>query len=286
VKPPGRCVQCAGDSALLSRQVESKVKNETMRKTVIILSAVVFFAVGCRNKQTKTASNEFVSEQEVSTTEQQQNVVQFGEKHNKIEVNYVSNKELLDIILLLPDSAFSTWNWKIEDRTKWYNEIKLNNFWIDKDTFYFNQIYFRPHTACFQIVDGSWTVSKYKTSDNSFIVITNDIAGDGNDINIFEVKNNEIIENMSFEFLFGNFREQMKLDNLSQECEDKWIDFEDPIFSFDFSDTSVVEIESSWYLTKEEFENCLSGNTILYKFNPKTKKFEIDRIYWKPKKRN
>jgi len=257
-----------------------------MRKTGIILSAIMFFSVGCGNRQTKTTNNKLVGKQDTVPAEQQLNVEQLDENHNKIEVNYVLNKELLDIILLMPDSAFSTWDWKIEDRKKWYNEIKSNNFWIDKDTMFFNQIYFRPNTACFQIVDGSWTISTYKTFDNSFIVITNDIAGDGNTINIFEVKNNKIIESLSFESLFGDYRKQIKLDNLPQECDKKFIDLDDPIFTYDFSDKNIVEIESSWYLTKEEFKDCLKGNSILYKFNSKTRKFEIDRIYWKPKKSN
>ena len=91
---------------------------------------------------------------------------------------------------------------------------------------------------------------------------------------------------MNFESLFGDYREQIKLNNFSQDCNEKSIEFEDAIFSFDFSGENTAEIESSWYLTKEEYKNCLKGNAILYKFNSKTKKFEIDKIYWKPKKEN
>ncbi|MDL2313321.1 hypothetical protein LJC68_10650 [Bacteroidales bacterium OttesenSCG-928-B11] len=255
-----------------------------MRKIVVILTAILFLAVGCGNRQAKRTNNELVNEQNLEPVEGPVKLI--AEGLNKVEVNYASNKELLDIILLLPDSAFSTWDWKIEDRKEWYNEIKTNNFWIDKDTMFFNQIYFKPNTACFQIVDGIWTVSKYRTSDNSFIVITNDIAGNGNEVNIFEAKDNELIKSMDFELLFGNYKDQIRLNDLPQECGEKLTDFEDPIFLFDFSDENKVEIESSWYLTKEKFKDCLNGNTILYKFNPKTKKFEIDRIYWKPKKKN
>jgi len=56
--------------------------------------------------------------------------------------------------LLLPDSAFSSWEWKLNDRMKWYKEIKENNFYIDKDPDYFNQSYFEPSKAGFTIVDG------------------------------------------------------------------------------------------------------------------------------------
>jgi len=59
----------------------------------------------------------------------------------------------------------------------------------------------------------------------------------------------------------------------------------DPIFQFDFTNKNKVEIESSWYLTKDAYENCFVGNSIIYNFNPKTKKFEIEKIYWKAKKK-
>jgi len=255
-----------------------------MKKIVIILSVLAFVASSCRQttkKQTGTA-NEIIANQNNKRVE---NTIEEN-NDRKIEVNYNSNKELLDIILLLPDSAFSTWEWKIEKRKEWYNEIKSNNFWIDKDTMFFKQIYFKPNTACFQIGDGAWTISLYKASDNSSIVITDDIEGDGNTINIFEVKDNKIIKNMNFESLFGDYREQIKLNNFSQDCNEKSIEFEDAIFSFDFSGENTAEIESSWYLTKEEYKNCLKGNAILYKFNSKTKKFEIDKIYWKSKQEN
>jgi len=266
----------------------------SIRKIALILSAIVFIVSGCGNRQAKATSNELIGKQDSILKEQSLNtfiplhrrIIEFGEDCRKIEVNYAQNKELLNIIFLLPDSAFTYWDWKIEDRKELYNEIKLNDFWITKNTSIFNQCYFRPNTACFQIIDGSWTISIYKTFDNSFIVITNDIVGDGNYVNIFEVKNNEIINSLSFESLFGYYIEQIKHSNLPQECNKKLIDvwFEHYfwLFRFDFSDENIVEIDCSWLITKDEFEDCLKGNSILYKFNPKTKKFEIDEIYWKP----
>ena len=259
-----------------------------MKKPILILITIVFFAGGCGNRQVKTMDNELVGEQDcnlvVTAVEQQQNREQPDENQEKmIEVNYASNKELLDIILLLPDTVFSSWGWGIEDRKKWYNEIKSNNFWIDKDPFFFNQSYLNPNNAGFQIVDGFWKIALYKTFDNSFIVITDDIVGDGNEIYIFEVKDNKIIENLKFESVFGDYRKQIKLNSLRQECNEKFEELEDQIFTFHFNE-NTVEIESSWYLTKEEYKDYLTGNSILYKFNAETKKFEMDKIYWKPKK--
>ena len=192
----------------------------------------------------------------------------------------------MDIILLLPDSAFSSWEWKIEERTEWYNQIKSQNFYIDENPDYLNQDYLKPNTAGFSIVDGAWTISIYKTIENSFIVITDDLVADGNTINIYEVKSNKIKEYLNYTELFGDFVEQLKLENSAQSCIDKYEELNDLIINFDFSDTSKAEIESSWYLSKDEYKYCLKGNSILYNFNSKTKKFEIDKIYWKPKNAN
>ena len=214
---------------------------------------------------------------------------QQNERSGKIELNYVSNKELLDIIMLLPDSAFRYW-WfdDIEVRKKWYNEIKSNDFWTAEDTTLFNLYFLQPNKLMFRVVDGNWAIYLYKTSDNSFIVITNEGVGDGNTINIFEVKDNKIVKIFSFEDVFGSYTEQLKFDNLSQACNQKLtdVDFEDYfwLFQFSFSD-ETVEINSSWLIdNKTEFEDCLKGNIIEYKFNPETKKFDIEKIYWKSKK--
>jgi len=96
------------------------------------------------------------------------------------------------------------------------------------------------------------------------------------------VRNNKIVENFSFECLFGDFMGQLNI-NPSQECNENFKNIEDVFlfdwFRFDFSDENIVEIHS-WATTKEKFEDCLKGNTILYRFNPETRKFEIYKIYW------
>jgi len=205
---------------------------------------------------------------------------------NKVVIDFNKNKELLDIILLLPDSTFSSWGWKLNDRIKWYNEIKTNNFYIDNDPQFFNQLYFKPNGARFSIVDGIWSITIYKTTENSHIVITDDIVGDGNTLCIYEVKANKIKKYLNEKLLFSDFEELLKKKNTTEDCNEKFEEIEMPFFNFDFSTTNKIEIESSWYLVEEEYKNCLNGNSIVYLFNPKTKKFEIEKVYWKPKQNN
>lgn len=201
-----------------------------------------------------------------------------------VKVNFEKNKELLDIILLLPKESFSSWDWEIADRMKWYNEIKENNYYIDSDSQFFTQNYLEPNQAEFQIVDGSWSINIYKTNENSYIVITDDKVGDGNELHIYEFKSNQLKKYSDENTLFSNYKEQIKNKNNTTNCTEKFDELEGPIFVFDFSKENQIEIESSWFITKEEYADCFLANAIRYHFNPQTKKFDIEKAYWKAKK--
>jgi hypothetical protein len=201
----------------------------------------------------------------------------------KVTINFQKHKDLLDIILLLPDSVFSSWEWTLKDRTKWYNEIKENDFYTDDNPDYFNQVYFESYKAGFSIVDGFWYINIYKTSENSHIVVTNDRVGGGNEMYFYEVKSKTIKPFSNESIMFSDYREHLKRTENTQNCDEPFEELSYPIFEIDFSSKDKIEIEGSWSLTKENYQNCLIGNAIIYKFNPVTKKFEIEKIYWKPR---
>lgn len=202
---------------------------------------------------------------------------------NKVAVDFTKNKDLLDIILLLPENSFSSWGWKSEDRIKWYNEIKANNCYIDDDPNFFNQSYLEPSGAGFSIVDGFWSINIYKTSENSFVVVTDDRVGDGNALHFYEVKSNTLKECLNENLLLPDHKELLKKKDSDAKCDEKFEELNDPIFVYNFSGLNKIEIESSWYLTEESYNDCLIGNAIQYNFNPQSKKFEVAKIYWKPK---
>jgi hypothetical protein len=256
--------------------------NKTYKMKQLIFIILTLTLLSCKNKTQNAVSTNTKLEDslkiEISENNQNSNLI------NKVAIDYKINKDLLDIILLLPESAFPSWEWKLNDRIKWYNEIKENNFYIDDNPDYFNQTYFEPNKAGFTIVDGFWSINIYKTDENSYIVITDDIVGDGNSLNFFEVKSNKIKKYLDEKTIFSDFKEQLKKKENAENCVEKIEELNDPIFEFDFKSKNKVGIESSWYLTKENYENCLIGNAIIYNFNPETKKFEIEKIYWKQKK--
>ena len=237
--------------------------------------------LSCENKTQNIVST--TSKIKETIKDEKSESIQNTNSPNKVKIDYKKNKDLLDIILLLPEEAFPSWEWKLNDRIKWYNEIKANNFYFDDNSEFFNQVYFEPNKACFKIVDGVWSINIYKTNENSYIVITDDIVGDGNSLNFYEVKSN-IIQNLDEKNIFPDFREQLKKKVNTENCKEKFEEMNDPIFEFDFTNMNKIEIESSWNLTKENYETCLNGNAIVYNFNPETKKFDIEKIYWKAKK--
>lgn len=247
-----------------------------MKQILFLLLTIT--VISCKNKTQVT----------VRTSSNLEDTIKVENLKNKISIDFKENKDLLDIVLLLPDSVFSSWEWKIEDRMKWYNEIKENDYYIDESPDYFNQKYFEPNRAGFSIVDGFWSINIYKTAENSYIVITDDIVGDGNFLCFYEVKSNRLKEYLDEKTIFSDFKTQLKKEEGNENCEEKFKELDDPIFEFDFSNKNKnkIEIGSSWYLTKENYEDCLIGNSIFYNFNSETKKFEIEKIYWKPKKEN
>jgi hypothetical protein len=252
-----------------------------MKQLIFILLTLTILS--CENKTQHSVSTTSKLEDTLKVEKSENN--QNSNSINKVATDFKKNKDLLDIILLLPDSAFSSWEWKLNDRIKWYNEIKENNFYIDDNPDYFNQTYFEPNKAGFSIIDGFWSINIYKTAENSYIVITDDIVGDGNSLNFYEVKSNIIKKYLDEKTIFSDFTELLKRKENTGNCKEKFEEMNDPIVEFDFTSKNKVEIESSWFLTKKNHENCLTGNAIIYNFNPETKKFELEKIYWKPKKK-
>ena len=177
-----------------------------MKQLIFIIFTLTILS--CKNK-TQNAVSTTSKLDDTLKLEKSENI-QNPNSINKVAIDYKINKDLLDIILLIPDSAFSNWEWKLNDRIKWYNEIKENNFYIDDNPDYFNQTYFEPNKAGFTIVDGFWSINIYKTVENSYIVITNDIVGDGNSLNFFEVKSNKIKKYLDEKTIFLNLKEQLK----------------------------------------------------------------------------
>ncbi|MTG96789.1 MULTISPECIES: hypothetical protein [Myroides] len=258
-----------------------------MKYLYLITLTLLIFSCGKKQQPFQEFQNSTTEEvvQEIPAIEEidQTTDNQHPDYPKQIDIDFDKHKDILDMILLLPDTVFTTWGWDIAERQSWYNEIKKNNYYIDDDPLYFNQSYFEPHTAGFSIIDGYWTITIYRATDQSIYIVTDDVVGDSNSIHILEVKENEIVNSYTQEEVFGNFENLVTLPNINSDCLDKIQGAELSIYDVNLDDKQIIEFESSWYHTKDEYQYCLKGNTIQYRFNPDTKQFDIQKIYWKPK---
>lgn len=194
-----------------------------------------------------------------------------------IAIDYSKNKKLLNVLKLLPESTMRSWKWSKKNRIKTVEFIKKNNYLIDSTKMYNNIKYIKPNTLGIQVVDGFWTLSIYEFNENHSFVVTNDIVGDGNDIQTYVFINNTLTPTKMINS-FDKFYSDLRLNNTT-----KCIEFieDNPLsFNYDFSDKNIVTISSSLTASKG-LENCLKGNSIKYRLNKEQKIFDIEEVYWK-----
>lgn len=217
-------------------------------------------------KNNKTAVNEPISELEKKT-----------EYSDTIQINYLKNKTLLNILKLLPESTMNSWKWSQKDREETVNFIEKNNFIINSTEIFTQIKYIKPNTIGIQVIDGFWTLSIYEFNENHFFIVTNDIVGNGNDIQTFNFIDGKLTPTKMINW-FSGFKYKL-LTNKSTDCIE-FLEDNKLIYNYDFNDKSIVII-SSWLLNKRDNGNCLKGNSIKYKLNKKSRTFDIVNTYWK-----
>ncbi|WEK18258.1 MAG: hypothetical protein P0Y49_15815 [Candidatus Pedobacter colombiensis] len=196
-----------------------------------------------------------------------------------IKIDYQKNKEILDILPLLPDSAMATWEWKKEEREGMVRSLADNNQFADT-TENFNTITkLTPNYFETSVVDGYWTASLYKVSENHYIVITNDVQGDGYKINAFEVKDQQITA-LSLDNLIGANPGNLLLKNNSEKCKSVISEEEMGMFTYNLSNPNLISI-SCYYLTKKANSDCFKGNEVILKFNKNLKRFDFIKVDWR-----
>jgi hypothetical protein len=240
----------------------------------------VFFLlllISCNNKK---AENNTLKENNNSLKTKVKNVqidqkVQFSDT---IKINYNENKEILEILKLLPNKTMASWEWTKNEREEMVQSISRNNYFVDTTPNYNNIKYIKTNIIGTQVVDGFWKMSIYKIAPNNYIVITDDIVGDGNDLMSFEYKNGTLTE-IEFSSLFNGLQKKLLKNPDEKDCSEL-LEYNLLTFDYDFDQKQNVTI-SSWFLKKGEHENCFKGNILNYKFIPELKKFDLQSITWK-----
>lgn len=194
-----------------------------------------------------------------------------------VQVNYTKNRELLELLPLLPETAMGSWEWSKEERTAMVKSIAAHNYFVDT-TANFNTIKkILPHYFETQVVDGVWSYGVYKIDTNNYLVLTDDHVGDGSDVHAFFIKNGTPQET-AIENLTGNLVSQLVKVPEDKGCKTK---LEDADFFFDYSFEVKNKITiSSPYLEQQDYEQCLKGNTLTFEFNAAEGTFDLLQITW------
>ncbi|MCG8749286.1 hypothetical protein [Tenacibaculum finnmarkense] len=252
----------------------------TNYKTIILLILAIGF-YSCNSKVKSNNSEKNIQNEKIIPTEKLSEIKKEIKFSDTININFNENKTLLNILKILPETTMESWEWSKKDREKTVDYIEKNNFIIDTTEMYNNIKYIKPNTIGIQVVDGFWTLSIYDFGKKNYFIVTNDIVGDGNDIQTFNFSNNEL-KPLKMVNWFGEFEYDLLLNSDSTKCLELLKENENT-YEYDFSDKNIITI-SSWLISKKESETCLKGNSIKYKLNKENRTFDIIDTYWKDNK--
>ncbi|WP_128330857.1 hypothetical protein [Apibacter sp. HY039] len=187
-----------------------------------------------------------------------------------IRINYEYNEDLFEILPLIPDSAMNSWRWSKKERKQLISSIKKNNYFVDTDPRYNNVQIIKPNYFRTQVVDGSWCMSLYKIQKDHFIIITNDMVGDGKEIMSFEYKNN-VLTPYELKNIYYQYPNNLINDSKCKE------ELEEILSYIDYDFYTKNQIKIYYPISKKD---CYNGNLITYIFNKKDKNFHITDITW------
>lgn len=237
----------------------------------IILVLLVFTFISCKKKNQIQKSKDLNTESQSNT----ESIIEEKDprKPDTLKITYQEHKNLFDILTILPDSTMASWGWPKNDRIEWVKNIQKNNYAVNSPDYFSNISLIAPNTIRIGVVDGSWILSIYKKATNNYIVITDDIVGDGNDFHAFEYTNGNL-SSISMEKLFNGFLKTILADKNDKNCleffDDNKIGFE-----YSFIGTKKIKISNS---SLEDNDGCFRGNTLNYEFNSETETFNLTDI--------
>lgn len=201
-----------------------------------------------------------------------------GDKRDTIKIDYHKNKVILEALTLFPYKRMGSWEWSQKERIRVVKFIKENNYIIDTDAIFLNISYINPYAISFGIVDGSWHLSVYPTSNDEFIMIVNDIVTGASVMSSYLFGDGKLHAIDLNRLLYNNVEYKL-LQNKSKKCLALFEEMQ-PFFDYDFNGKELLEI-SSWELKKETKDPCFNGNTMSLRFNKNKRVFEVLEVSWK-----
>jgi hypothetical protein len=199
-------------------------------------------------------------------------------------IDYSKNKRKLEILALLPDSCFGSWEWTKDDRKILLNEIKNKGFFIDKTPDHNTIKEVVDNYLSVQVVDGIWEMSIYKIKEGNYFVITNDVVGDGSTLNFYEYNNGVLVLSNALKLGLNDNLNKLFKNPESEKCKNSLNELleinENIFFSYNFKTINKIRVSAAWEITNDEFSDCFKGNSLQYLFNSEIKKFQLIEIEW------
>ncbi|CAL2075413.1 hypothetical protein [Tenacibaculum sp. 190524A05c] len=256
---------------------KENIRNEKVRDTILVYKDSTS-AGSNKNTPSTELQNFQIAIEKPNSFSDTTRIKKENKKHSDtISIDYLKHQKILNILKLLPKQTMTSWEWTQEDRIKTVDFIEKNNFLVDSTKKFNNITYIKPNTLGIQVVDGFWTLSIYELTSDKTLIITNDVVGDGKDINSFLFTENSF-KKIEFNQLFGKGIKSL-IKNQSEQCV---LELEDNYFTFDydFTDKNIVTF-TSWGLEKDEHQNCFKGNVLEFELNTSEEKFELKSMFWK-----
>ena len=239
----------------------------------LLLLTVMLLTGACNNKKSTENSTTIKVDTQVFVNPKEESKVGYADT---VKVNYQDNKEILDIIPLIPDSAMQSWKWSKAERDGFLSSIKASGYFIDTTKNYNTLLKVTPHYFETQVVDGVFTVSSYKVNDGSQLIITCDVVGDGKKLCAYRIKQNEISQ-VSLTDLYDTFENYTLQNPADTKCAEK-VEETMPFSDYDFTGLNTLKIALP--ITKAQANKCLKGNALTLIFNPSTARFDLQNISW------
>ncbi|MDA6069658.1 hypothetical protein NJT12_08500 [Flavobacterium sp. AC] len=235
----------------------------------LMLSLLVLILFSCK-KNEETSDSKISNKKEKDSSERENDGIK---KLDTLKISYYEHKNLFDILTILPDSTMASWRWNKNERIEFVKQIQKLSYTTTPAEHFSKISLTQPNTIEIQVVDGYWVLSIYKIKTNNYIVITNDVVGDGKDLHAYEYLNGEL-KYIPFKSLFDNLTAFL-IDKNDKNCME-FLEDNQILFDYNFIGTKKIQISDSDLL--EDSKDCFKGNILNYEFNPELKKFNLINI--------
>lgn len=202
-----------------------------------------------------------IDEIELSKNEQAQvNFIKKVEKEKKLNESRI---KILKILPEIPAESMETWEWKKEDRTEYVKNSVEVGYLTNDNSGMLQKKFLSDHHFFVQVVDGVWELLVIPIKNNSYFIMTIDIAGDGHFLRMYKYNSGKISKLEIADTFSKNLYEYFIPEKI--ECKKS-----EEIFPLNFKIQKEKLTVSSWYE-----DECLLEKTLEFKFNKEKVKYEL-----------